>query len=77
MVKFEGQERRMPKIESCLKEYGISSLAAFDYLLCNVLLQDLKIHWNVVKAQGIPPVVRRQSSREIFVFSFPTTGMAS
>lgn len=26
MVKFEGQERRMPKIEACLKEYGISSL---------------------------------------------------
>ena len=64
-------------VVSDFKEYGISSLAAFDYLLCNVLLQDLKIHWNVVKAQGIPPVVRRQSSREIFVFSFPTTGMAS
>ena len=26
MAKFEGQERRMPKIEACLKEYGISSL---------------------------------------------------
>ena len=26
MVKFEGQERRMPKIEACLKEYGMSSL---------------------------------------------------
>lgn len=26
MVKFEGQERRMPKIEACLKEYGIASL---------------------------------------------------
>ena len=26
MVKFEGQERRMPKIEACLKEYGIYSL---------------------------------------------------
>lgn len=26
MAKFEGQDRRMPKIEACLKEYGISSL---------------------------------------------------
>ena len=26
MAKFEGQERRMPKIEACLKEYGFSSL---------------------------------------------------
>ena len=26
MVRFEGQERRMPKIESCLKEHGIQSL---------------------------------------------------
>lgn len=26
MVKFEGQERRMPKIEACMKEYGIASL---------------------------------------------------
>ena len=26
MAKFEGQERRMPKIEACLKEYGMSSL---------------------------------------------------
>ena len=26
MVKFEGQERRMPKIEACLKEYGMSTL---------------------------------------------------
>ena len=28
MAKFEGQERRMPKIEACLKEYGIASLDA-------------------------------------------------
>ncbi len=28
MVQFEGQERRMPKIEACLKEYGIDSLEA-------------------------------------------------
>lgn len=26
MAKFEGQERRMPKIEACLKEYGIATL---------------------------------------------------
>lgn len=26
MAKFEGQERRMPKIEACLKEYGMTSL---------------------------------------------------
>ncbi|MDR0946764.1 MAG: GGGtGRT protein [Ruminococcus sp.] len=26
MAKFEGQERRMPKIEACLKEYGFASL---------------------------------------------------
>ncbi|MGN0660377.1 MAG: GGGtGRT protein [Oscillospiraceae bacterium] len=26
MAKFEGQERRMPKIEACLKEYGLASL---------------------------------------------------
>ena len=26
MAKFEGPERRMPKIEACLKEYGFSSL---------------------------------------------------
>ena len=26
MAKFEGQERRMPKIEACLKEYGLGSL---------------------------------------------------
>ena len=26
MVKFEGQERRMPKIEAALKEYGMTSL---------------------------------------------------
>ena len=28
MAKFEGQERRMPKIEAALKEYGMTSLAA-------------------------------------------------
>lgn len=26
MAKFEGQDRRMPKIEACLKEYGLSTL---------------------------------------------------
>ncbi|MEG3007657.1 MAG: GGGtGRT protein, partial [Oscillospiraceae bacterium] len=26
MAKFEGQERRMPKIEACLKEYGLTTL---------------------------------------------------
>ena len=26
MAKFEGQERRMPKIEACLKQYGMSTL---------------------------------------------------
>lgn len=26
MAKFEGQDRRMPKIEVCLKEYGLSTL---------------------------------------------------
>ena len=26
MAKFEGQERRMPKIEACLKEYGMQTL---------------------------------------------------
>ena len=26
MVNFEGKERRMPKIEACLKEYGFASL---------------------------------------------------
>ena len=26
MAKFEGQERRMPKIEACLKEYGFSNI---------------------------------------------------
>ena len=26
MVQFEGQERRMPKINACLAEYGMSSL---------------------------------------------------
>ncbi|MEG1686625.1 MAG: GGGtGRT protein [Angelakisella sp.] len=26
MAKFEGQDRRMPKIEACLKDYGISTL---------------------------------------------------
>jgi len=34
MAKFEGQERRMPKIEACLKEYGFESLDAVrDYCL--------------------------------------------
>ena len=28
MVKFEGQERRMDKINACLKEYGIADLEA-------------------------------------------------
>ncbi|MBC8546874.1 GGGtGRT protein [Clostridiaceae bacterium NSJ-31] len=28
MVQFESKERRMPKIEACLKEYGIESLEA-------------------------------------------------
>ncbi|HAN44924.1 MAG TPA: GGGtGRT protein [Ruminococcaceae bacterium] len=28
MAKFEGKERRMPKIEACLKEYGFESLEA-------------------------------------------------
>ncbi len=28
MAKFEGQERRMPKIDACLKEHGIESLDA-------------------------------------------------
>ena len=28
MAQFEGQERRMPKIEACLKEYGLESLEA-------------------------------------------------
>ncbi len=28
MVHFEGQERRMPKIEKCLQEYGFASLEA-------------------------------------------------
>jgi len=28
MTKFEGKERRMPKIEACLKEYGFESLEA-------------------------------------------------
>ncbi|MEE1144075.1 MAG: GGGtGRT protein, partial [Acutalibacteraceae bacterium] len=27
-IKFEGKERRMAKIEQCLKEYGIESLEA-------------------------------------------------
>ena len=26
MAVFEGQSRRMPKIEACLKEYGMNSL---------------------------------------------------
>ena len=26
MAKFEGQERRMPKIEACLKENGLGTL---------------------------------------------------
>ena len=26
MAKFEGQERRMPRIEACLKEYGMNTL---------------------------------------------------
>ena len=26
MAKFEGQERRMPKIEACLAEYGFKTL---------------------------------------------------
>ena len=34
MAKFEGQERRMPKIEACLAEYGFESLDAVrDYCL--------------------------------------------
>ena len=34
MAVFEGQERRMPKIEACLKEYGFESLDAVrDYCL--------------------------------------------
>ena len=28
MVKFEGMERRMPKIEACLREYGLADLEA-------------------------------------------------
>ena len=28
MIKFEGKERRMPKIDVCLKEYGLESLEA-------------------------------------------------
>ncbi len=28
MAQFEGKERRMPKIEACLKEYGLESLEA-------------------------------------------------
>ncbi|MDR0974658.1 MAG: GGGtGRT protein [Ruminococcus sp.] len=30
MANFEGKERRMPKIEACLKEYGFDSLEAAD-----------------------------------------------
>ncbi|MDR0987051.1 MAG: GGGtGRT protein [Ruminococcus sp.] len=30
MATFEGKERRMPKIEACLKEYGFDSLEAAD-----------------------------------------------
>jgi hypothetical protein len=30
MATFEGQERRMPKIEACLREYGFDSLEAAD-----------------------------------------------
>ena len=26
MANFEGKERRMPKIEACLKEYGMATL---------------------------------------------------
>ena len=26
MAKFEGQERRMPSINACLKEYGMNTL---------------------------------------------------
>jgi len=34
MAKFEGQERRMPKIEACLAEYGFESIDAVkDYCL--------------------------------------------
>ena len=36
MVQFEGQERRMPKIQACLKEYGFASLEeARDLCLSN------------------------------------------
>ena len=36
MAKFEGQERRMPKIEACLKEYGMQTLEdARDLCLAN------------------------------------------
>ena len=34
MAKFEGQERRMPKIEACLAEYGWKTLEDAD-ALCN------------------------------------------
>lgn len=32
MAKFEGQERRMPKIEACLAEYGWKTLEDADAL---------------------------------------------
>ena len=37
-VMFEGKERRMPKIEKCLAEYGLGSLEEAREL-CNSLLK--------------------------------------
>ena len=50
MAKFEGQERRMPKIEACLKEYGFESLDAVkDYCLEKGIDVDKSIRDALVK----------------------------
>lgn len=50
MAVFEGQERRMPKIEACLKEYGMTSLdEARDFCLAKGIDVD-----EIVK--GIQPI---------------------
>lgn len=53
---------------SNFEEYGIPSLAVLEYLVCSMLQRDLKSRWDVLKAQGVPPAVRRRLSRGLHLF---------
>ena len=50
MAKFEGQERRMPKIEACLKENGLGTLDD-----CRQMLLDKGIDVEAI-VKGVQPI---------------------